>query len=166
MNPPRLLDSRRPSFSKLAEWLDNLLMHMDIGLHLLSELDQLCKTFWQNRSNQNLIHNKDGPRPQVENEKNSQNGVRGQFEKLNSQKDTTTTECSRPAGECTGLALDRRQNCCSSAGEESGTETRENNSSSGQPQTQKEVSEPVAGQSNRRRRICSVLWDKTTEESS
>lgn len=166
MNPPCLLDSFRPSFSKLAEWLDNLLMHMDIGLHLLSELDQLCKTFWQNRSNQNLIHNKDGPRPQVEKENNSQNGVQGHFEKLNSRQDATTTECSHPREECTGLSLDQCQNCCSSAGIESGTETHENNSTSGQPQTQKDVSEPVAGQSNRPRRICSVLWDKSTEESS
>lgn len=157
---------KRPSFSKLAEWLDNLLMHMDIGLHLLSELDQLCKTFWQNRSNQNLIHNKDGPRPQVEKENNSQNGVQGHFEKLNSRQDTTTTECSHPREECTGLSLDQCQNCCSSAGIESGTETHENNSTSGQPQTQKGVSEPVAEQSNRPRRICSVLWDKSTEESS
>lgn len=166
VNPPCLLDSFRPSFSKLAEWLDNLLMHMDIGLHLLSELDQLCKTFWQNRSNQNLIHNKDGPRPQVEKENNSQNGVQGHFEKLNSRQDATTTECSHPREECTGLSLDQCQNCCSSAGIESGTETHENNSTSGQPQTQKDVSEPVAGQSNRPRRICSVLWDKSTEESS
>lgn len=166
VNPPCLLDSFRPSFSKLAEWLDNLLMHMDIGLHLLSELDQLCKTFWQNRSNQNLIHSKDGPRPQVEKENNSQNGVQGHFEKLNSRQDTTTTERSHPREECTGLSLDQCQNSCSSAGIESVTETHENNSTSGQPQTQKEVSEPVAGQSNRPRRICSVLWDKSTEESS
>uniref|UniRef100_A0A3Q0SJQ2 non-specific serine/threonine protein kinase n=1 Tax=Amphilophus citrinellus TaxID=61819 RepID=A0A3Q0SJQ2_AMPCI len=39
---------QRPSFSKLEEWLENLLMHLDIGLPLLSELEQLCKTFWQN----------------------------------------------------------------------------------------------------------------------
>uniref|UniRef100_A0A673BWG6 LIM domain kinase 1 n=1 Tax=Sphaeramia orbicularis TaxID=375764 RepID=A0A673BWG6_9TELE len=32
---------KRPSFSKLEEWLGNLLMHLDIGLPLLSELEQL-----------------------------------------------------------------------------------------------------------------------------
>uniref|UniRef100_A0AAX7TVX2 LIM domain kinase 1 n=1 Tax=Astatotilapia calliptera TaxID=8154 RepID=A0AAX7TVX2_ASTCA len=32
---------KRPSFLKLEEWLENLLMHLDIGLPLLSELEQL-----------------------------------------------------------------------------------------------------------------------------
>uniref|UniRef100_A0A8C4ITE4 non-specific serine/threonine protein kinase n=1 Tax=Dicentrarchus labrax TaxID=13489 RepID=A0A8C4ITE4_DICLA len=37
---------KRPSFSKLEEWLENLLMHLDIGLPLLSELEQLRRAFW------------------------------------------------------------------------------------------------------------------------
>uniref|UniRef100_A0A8C1FPR6 LIM domain kinase 1 n=1 Tax=Cyprinus carpio carpio TaxID=630221 RepID=A0A8C1FPR6_CYPCA len=32
---------KRPSFAKLEEWLENLLMHMEIRLHLMSELDQI-----------------------------------------------------------------------------------------------------------------------------
>uniref|UniRef100_A0A3Q2R333 non-specific serine/threonine protein kinase n=1 Tax=Fundulus heteroclitus TaxID=8078 RepID=A0A3Q2R333_FUNHE len=40
---------KRPSFSKLEEWLDNLLMNLDISLPLLSELEQLCRAFWRNR---------------------------------------------------------------------------------------------------------------------
>uniref|UniRef100_A0A8C9XR00 non-specific serine/threonine protein kinase n=1 Tax=Sander lucioperca TaxID=283035 RepID=A0A8C9XR00_SANLU len=32
---------KRPSFLKLGEWLENLLMHLDISLPLLSELEQL-----------------------------------------------------------------------------------------------------------------------------
>uniref|UniRef100_A0A665TSJ1 non-specific serine/threonine protein kinase n=1 Tax=Echeneis naucrates TaxID=173247 RepID=A0A665TSJ1_ECHNA len=43
---------KRPSFSKLEEWLENLLMHLDIGLPLLSELDQLRRDFWQNHNDQ------------------------------------------------------------------------------------------------------------------
>uniref|UniRef100_H3CCC4 non-specific serine/threonine protein kinase n=1 Tax=Tetraodon nigroviridis TaxID=99883 RepID=H3CCC4_TETNG len=39
---------KRPPFSKLEEYLDNLRMHLDIGLSLLSELEQLRKNFWQN----------------------------------------------------------------------------------------------------------------------
>ncbi|XP_061558199.1 LIM domain kinase 1-like isoform X2 [Phycodurus eques] len=39
----------RPSFSKLEEWLENLLMHLDIGLPLLSETEQLRRTFWHER---------------------------------------------------------------------------------------------------------------------
>ncbi|CAN9501110.1 unnamed protein product [Ophioblennius macclurei] len=44
---------KRPSFSKLEEWLENLLMHLDIGLPLLSELEQICRTFWQNNNREN-----------------------------------------------------------------------------------------------------------------
>lgn len=40
----------RPAFSKLEEWLENLKMHLDIGLPLVSELDQLHKAFWENHS--------------------------------------------------------------------------------------------------------------------
>ncbi|KAM9788514.1 LIM domain kinase 1-like [Neosynchiropus ocellatus] len=41
---------KRPAFTKLQEWLDNTLMHLDIGLPLLSELDHVCSTFWQSSS--------------------------------------------------------------------------------------------------------------------
>uniref|UniRef100_A0A8C4EIG1 LIM domain kinase 1 n=1 Tax=Dicentrarchus labrax TaxID=13489 RepID=A0A8C4EIG1_DICLA len=41
---------KRPPFSKLEEWLENLKMHLDIGLPLVSELDQLHKAFWVNHS--------------------------------------------------------------------------------------------------------------------
>uniref|UniRef100_A0A8C9Z8B5 LIM domain kinase 1 n=1 Tax=Sander lucioperca TaxID=283035 RepID=A0A8C9Z8B5_SANLU len=34
---------KRPAFSKLEEWLENLKMHLDIGLPLVSEVDQLHK---------------------------------------------------------------------------------------------------------------------------
>ncbi|TWW75066.1 LIM domain kinase 1 [Takifugu flavidus] len=49
----------RPPFSKLQEWLDNLLMHLDIGLSLLSELEQLRKNFWGNHQDHN--HNQEEP---------------------------------------------------------------------------------------------------------
>ncbi|KAF7669085.1 hypothetical protein LDENG_00252060 [Lucifuga dentata] len=51
---------RRPSFSKLEEWLENLLMHLDIGLPLLSELEQHHKAFWQNHNHhlQSHSHNR------------------------------------------------------------------------------------------------------------
>uniref|UniRef100_A0A3B5LN06 non-specific serine/threonine protein kinase n=1 Tax=Xiphophorus couchianus TaxID=32473 RepID=A0A3B5LN06_9TELE len=38
---------KRPSFSKLEEWLDNLLMNLEISLPLLSELEQLCQSSGQ-----------------------------------------------------------------------------------------------------------------------
>lgn len=39
-----------PAFSKLEEWLENLKMHLDIGLPLVSEVSQLHKTFWENHN--------------------------------------------------------------------------------------------------------------------
>ncbi|XP_078122213.1 LIM domain kinase 1-like [Sander vitreus] len=50
---------KRPSFLKLGEWLENLLMHLDISLPLLSELEQLRRAFWQNHNHQNHSHNQD-----------------------------------------------------------------------------------------------------------
>lgn len=50
---------KRASFSKLEEWLGNLLMHLDIGLPLLSELEQLRRAFWQNHNHQHHPHNQD-----------------------------------------------------------------------------------------------------------
>ncbi|XP_071362173.1 LIM domain kinase 1-like [Trachinotus anak] len=50
---------KRPSFSKLEEWLGNLLMHLDIGLPLLSEFEQLSRAFWQTQNHQNPSHNQE-----------------------------------------------------------------------------------------------------------
>lgn len=50
---------KRPSFSKLEEWLGNLLMHLDIGLPLLSEFEQLRKVFWNNQNHQFQLDNQD-----------------------------------------------------------------------------------------------------------
>ncbi|XP_074528465.1 LIM domain kinase 1-like [Halichoeres trimaculatus] len=50
---------KRPSFSKLEEWLGNLLMNLDIGLPLLSEYEQLRRAFWNNQNHQHHHHNLD-----------------------------------------------------------------------------------------------------------
>ncbi|KAF7697347.1 LIM domain kinase 1 [Silurus meridionalis] len=41
---------KRPSFPKLEEWLKSLLMHLDIRLPLISELDKEQKAFWEQHS--------------------------------------------------------------------------------------------------------------------
>uniref|UniRef100_A0A8C1FDH5 LIM domain kinase 1 n=1 Tax=Cyprinus carpio carpio TaxID=630221 RepID=A0A8C1FDH5_CYPCA len=41
---------KRPSFAKLEEWLENLMMHMEIGLPLMSELEKNRQAFWENHS--------------------------------------------------------------------------------------------------------------------
>nr|XP_020473727.1 LIM domain kinase 1-like [Monopterus albus] len=50
---------KRPSFSKLVEWLENLFMHLNIGLPLLSESEQLCRAFWNSHDQQNHAHHQD-----------------------------------------------------------------------------------------------------------
>ncbi|TRZ02908.1 hypothetical protein DNTS_033269 [Danionella cerebrum] len=46
---------KRPVFAKLEEWLENLLMHMEIGLPLMSELEKLRRAFWENNSSPRLV---------------------------------------------------------------------------------------------------------------
>uniref|UniRef100_A0A8C6WQX3 LIM domain kinase 1 n=1 Tax=Neogobius melanostomus TaxID=47308 RepID=A0A8C6WQX3_9GOBI len=41
----------RPPFSQLEDWLGNFLMHLDIGLPLHSDLEQLRSNFWKKYSN-------------------------------------------------------------------------------------------------------------------
>ncbi|XP_006641094.1 LIM domain kinase 1a isoform X1 [Lepisosteus oculatus] len=48
---------KRPSFAKLEEWLENLKMHLDIRLHLTSELEQVKRAFWENHArSENGLH--------------------------------------------------------------------------------------------------------------
>uniref|UniRef100_A0AAY4BHZ4 LIM domain kinase 1 n=1 Tax=Denticeps clupeoides TaxID=299321 RepID=A0AAY4BHZ4_9TELE len=39
---------KRPPFSKLFEWLENLRLHLDMGLPLMSELEHIRQEFWNN----------------------------------------------------------------------------------------------------------------------
>nr|XP_046150261.1 LIM domain kinase 1-like isoform X2 [Oncorhynchus gorbuscha] len=41
---------KRPAFTKLEGWLENLKMHLEIGLPVVSELDTLHKAFWGNHT--------------------------------------------------------------------------------------------------------------------
>uniref|UniRef100_A0A8C7DCT9 LIM domain kinase 1 n=1 Tax=Oncorhynchus kisutch TaxID=8019 RepID=A0A8C7DCT9_ONCKI len=41
---------KRPAFTKLEEWLENLKMHLEIRLPVVSELDALHKAFWGNHT--------------------------------------------------------------------------------------------------------------------
>lgn len=48
---------KRPSFAVLEEWLKSLLMHLDIKLPLISELEKMQKAFWENHGQ---IQNENG----------------------------------------------------------------------------------------------------------
>uniref|UniRef100_H3BHA9 non-specific serine/threonine protein kinase n=1 Tax=Latimeria chalumnae TaxID=7897 RepID=H3BHA9_LATCH len=41
---------KRPPFVKLQHWLENLKLHLEIRMPLISELEQLDRAFWQNHS--------------------------------------------------------------------------------------------------------------------
>lgn len=41
---------KRPTFAKLEEWLDNMLMHLEMGFPLKSELDKIHQSFWEKHS--------------------------------------------------------------------------------------------------------------------
>uniref|UniRef100_A0A8B9K0T8 LIM domain kinase 1 n=1 Tax=Astyanax mexicanus TaxID=7994 RepID=A0A8B9K0T8_ASTMX len=41
---------KRPTFAKLEEWLENLLMHLDIRLPVMSELEKVRQAFWENHT--------------------------------------------------------------------------------------------------------------------
>lgn len=48
---------RRPAFVKLESWLENLKMHLEMGLHLVSELELIHQDFCQKHSSsKNGLH--------------------------------------------------------------------------------------------------------------
>ncbi|XP_064157359.1 LIM domain kinase 1-like [Anguilla rostrata] len=48
---------KRPSFLKLEEWFENLKMHLDIRLPLVSELDHIQQAFWEKHARpENGLH--------------------------------------------------------------------------------------------------------------
>lgn len=148
-----------PSFSKLEEWLDNLLMHLDMGLPLLSELEQLCKDFWQNNHHERSEQTKNHIELNQFTENKDQNGKLGSHtnHKQSAQSDLNVRTGSQST----------KQSCCRSISTDlcnNGCETYEHNDPAEQPGAQCEFSQP--DQSNRPRRIYKALWDTSTEEGS
>lgn len=173
-------------------------MHLDIGLPLLSELEQLRRAFWQNHNCQNHFHNQDktldsheqtqcsqpyrqspDPRRRSDNannhiepnhltqiqDQNSTPESHSEGQQLTHDTHDTRTEYDHLSKECNDHSPDKCQTCCRSASTDLGknrSETYEHNNPSGQPKTQQETSQ----RSNRPRRTCRVLWDRTTEDSS
>lgn len=56
---------KRPAFTKLEEWLENLKMHLDIRLPIVSELDQMHKAFWENHT-KTVVRSENGLHPHPE----------------------------------------------------------------------------------------------------
>lgn len=171
------LDPFRPPFSKLQEWLDNLLMHLDIGLSLLSELEQLRKNFWGNH--QKHIHNQDKPlgsqeqaQPQRRSPDRRQHSgdaskdkgpnhlsqIQDQYhtpKSLLGQQLPQDNHVIRPDNNHTDKEC-KNTTCCRS----DKTEPNQHKKQSHQPQEQT-LHSPSNG-----RRTGSALWDRSTEDSS
>ncbi|XP_051966751.1 LIM domain kinase 1-like isoform X3 [Xyrauchen texanus] len=48
---------KRPAFAKLEAWLENLKLHLEMGLHLVSDLEHIHQDFWQkNTPGKNGLH--------------------------------------------------------------------------------------------------------------
>lgn len=183
-------------------------MHLDMGLPLLSELEQLRRAFWQNYDNQNHFHNQDNAlelneqthcsqpqrqSPDLERHSDSTNNHMEPNHLTQSTDQTSTfdsyadgqqhtdenhemtTEQDHLSSKCNTHSQDKSQTCSKSKSPDSsqnGSKTYEHSNSSEQPKTQHEPSQPLQvnntllDQSSSLRRACSVLWDKTSEDSS
>ncbi|KAL3042713.1 hypothetical protein OYC64_020599 [Pagothenia borchgrevinki] len=197
---------KRPSFSKLEEWLENLLMHLDIGLPQLSVLEQLSRDFWMNHNHQNQTQNQDKSPDSHEQTQCSQTQRHSPDAKLHSDNANNHTEPNqltesqnqnstperhsdeehdndemRPednhsclSRQCKDQSQEKSKTCCRSTSVDSGengSKSSERNNPLGQPEVQEEPSQQLQvntslGRSNRQRRTCRVLWDRSEEDSS
>lgn len=174
----RSLDPFRPPFSKLQEWLDNLLMHLDIGLSLLSELEQLRKNFWGHHQDHN--HNQEEPPgsqeqapPQGRSPDDGQHSGKANKDKgpnhlqdhLQDQYHTPESHLGQQHPKDSHVMrsdknhVDKNPTCCRS----DKTEPNQDNKQSHQPQ--EDVAQILHRPSNGLR-TCSALWDRSTEDSS
>ncbi|XP_029957623.1 LIM domain kinase 1-like [Salarias fasciatus] len=185
---------KRPSFSKLEEWLENLLMHLDIGLPQLSELEQLCRTFWQNHNHENLTHNRDESPVSHEQTQCSQ-PQRHSPEQCSDSATNHTEHNQLPQSEhqdsdqakhsngkqhehddCDEWTGTNSQSCCRSTGTtdvcKNGSETSKQNSLTRQPKV-KEQSSPTLrvknlslSRSNKPKNISRAMWNGSVEDAS
>ncbi|KAF6715757.1 LIM domain kinase 1 [Oryzias melastigma] len=182
---------KRPSFSKLEEYLDNVVMHLNIGLPLLSELEQLCRAFWKNYDQQCLTPNQDETKHQ---KLCSQTDKQTNSAKHCTENPNNHTESyhSTPSPNPNTLEshlngnLERRRDLnnvrtgskdtnllflkITDKNESDTCETMSN--STGKPESQPDSSEAqqvkghaLVGRSSRPRRVCRVLWDKPPEDT-
>lgn len=170
-------------------------MHLDIGLPLLSELEQLCKAFWQNNSFQNhpldqensLSSNeqtqsllRQSPSPKQCSDMDANNYAEPYHITPNQQQNITADIHSNGQQHAHNVfegetePQDTSRPCSRSTSTDlckKDSESWEHNGITKQPNTQEEPSQPLKvknplGLSSRPRRSGSVQWDSSTEDSS
>ncbi|XP_027886736.1 LIM domain kinase 1-like isoform X1 [Xiphophorus couchianus] len=162
---------KRPSFSKLEEWLDNLLMNLEISLPLLSELEQLCQAFWKihNHQNQNETpDHQDNLSPKLcsdeANGHTEPNHYQGQSSKTD--KDANGEQHAHGHNLRT-KSQHTNQPCCESKSSDPGkSECESQEDSNVKEQAKPQIEPTLVGRPNRTRRTCRVLWERSTEDSS
>lgn len=172
-----LLKPFRPPFSKLEEYLDNLRMHLDIGLSLLSELEQLRKNFWKNHRDH--VHNQDKPpgsqeQPQSERRSSDHrkhsaiaNNNKGpnHLSQIKDRYDTPESHLGQQHPQDSHVMGSEKNECkneiCCQSDK---NEPKQQKKYSHQPQ--EEITEALCSPSNGLRRTCSALWDRGSEDSS
>ncbi|XP_062341147.1 LIM domain kinase 1-like [Osmerus eperlanus] len=186
----------RPSFAKLDEWLENLLMHLDIGLSLLSELEQVRHAFWQlyDRSDNqghypaqehNLsktqktcikhshsMDNNNCLEPQNHNSSQNHDPMQSDSELQNNRQspdhnhtldgETNDSQTNSSQKQLQSMNQDPNHDCSKSF---------EHNHNQPVPNTPQHgpvqhILSPLPSRVHRPRRVCRVVWDRTTEESS
>ncbi|XP_008425643.1 LIM domain kinase 1 [Poecilia reticulata] len=162
---------KRSSFSKLEEWLDNLLMNLDISLPLLSELEQLCQAFWKIHSHQDQNEtpdHQDNLSPKLcsdeANGHTEPNHYQGQSSKTN--KDVNGDQHEHGHNLRT-KSQHTNQPCCESKSSDLGkSECESQEDSNVEEQANPQHKSTLVGRPNRTRRTCRVLWERSTEDSS
>ncbi|MEQ2161243.1 hypothetical protein GOODEAATRI_007809 [Goodea atripinnis] len=137
-------------------------MNLDISLPLLSELEQLCRAFWKNHQNQAANHNE----TPVSCKQTISETRRGNLSpKLCSDEANSHTDAHGHNVRTKSQHID--QSCCDSINSDSGNsecESYEDGNIKEQAKSQHEPS--LLGRTNRVRRTCRVLWERSTEDSS
>lgn len=145
-------------------------MHLDIGLSLLSELEQLRKTFWENHQDRN--HNQEQTHPQRRNPDHRQHSGHSNkdtrpnhFSQIQDQYHTPESHLGQQHSQDSHVMrsdknhMDKNPTCCRS----DKTEPNQDNKQSHQPQ--EDIAQILRRPSNGLR-TCSALWDRSTEDSS
>ncbi|XP_076025049.1 LIM domain kinase 1-like isoform X2 [Genypterus blacodes] len=146
---------RRPSFSKLEEWLENLLMHLDIGLPLLSELEQHRKTFWKNHPDQlqSLNQNKDQAPEQTNSPQLQRHNLHPE-QTLDKSKNPSETTCDGPSDHNAPGGTTTENDLCPL------------NTSECPKGQEPQMDNKQSGRRDRLQRASGVAWDRSTEDSS
>ncbi|XP_019752279.1 LIM domain kinase 1-like isoform X2 [Hippocampus comes] len=159
---------QRPSFSKLEEWLENLLMHLDIGLPLRSEVERLRASFWRSRGSEAGTSSawpprRQGPETSPDDERADNHPVP---QSANCTLLNTCEHLNPKVAEQNMNGSPPTDGPLVSDASESGERARDY---SGDTQSQRDssrVDSVPANPSGRSRRTCRVLWNSNTKDEA